>query len=170
MKEVIKAIPGYEGYFVNNRGRVFSNRPRNGKGNKPGQLRELKGLLCSDGRYLQFGMEGKKFLIHRVVASVFIGQCPDGCEVSHIDGNSFNNKVSNLEYVTHKENEQMKKTHGTCPVGDRNPSSKLSASQVREIKGRLKQAKRGEAKKLSKEFNVCESTISLIRKNKRWEQ
>lgn len=168
MKEMIKAIPGYDGYYVSNFGRVFSNRPRNGKGGKPGALRELKSFLCSKGRYLQFGIEGKKFLIHRVVALAFIGQCPDGCEVSHIDGNSHNNMACNLEYVTHKENERMKLIHGTDFSGDRNPQSKLLPSQICEIRQRLKQAKRGEARKLAKQFNVSESTISLIKKNKRW--
>lgn len=170
MKEVIKPVPDHEGYFVSNFGRVFSNRPKNGKGDKPGPLRELKGLLCSKGRYFQFGIGKKKFLIHRVVAHVFIGQCPEGCEVSHIDGDSFNNKATNLEYVSHKENEKMKLIHGTRLAGDRSPQSKLSSSQVREIRERLKKAKRGEARKLSKEFNVCESTISLVKKNKRWEK
>lgn len=167
MNEIIKPIPGCDGYFVSNFGRVFSSRPKNGKGNKPGPFRELKGLLCSRGRYLQFSMGRRKFLIHRVVASVFVGQCPEGCEVSHIDGNSFNNKVDNLEYVTHTENENMKLIHGTRHFGDANPLSKLSNIQVREIRERLKNAKRGDARKLAKKYNVSESTISDIKWNKK---
>ena len=51
--------------------------------------------------------EGKKFFntsVHRMVAEVFLGPCPDGHEVDHIDGNKQNNSLSNLQYLTKEEN------------------------------------------------------------------
>jgi hypothetical protein len=42
--------------------------------------------------------------VHKVVASKFIGVCPDGCEISHKDGNKWNNHWGNLEYITHSAN------------------------------------------------------------------
>lgn len=42
--------------------------------------------------------------IHRLVAAAFLGSPEPGQEVNHIDGNPHNNSISNLEYVTHKEN------------------------------------------------------------------
>lgn len=46
----------------------------------------------------------KTYDIHRLVAKLFIGECPDGNIVNHKDGNKQNNKLSNLEYITYSEN------------------------------------------------------------------
>lgn len=44
---------------------------------------------------------GKKgFRVHRLVASAFLGPCPPGKEVNHLDSRRAHNFVSNLEYVT----------------------------------------------------------------------
>lgn len=48
----------------------------------------------------------KKVIIHEVVAECWLGECPDGYQVEHIDRNSHNNHYTNLRYCTHSE--QMK--------------------------------------------------------------
>ena len=47
-----------------------------------------------------------RVMIHRVVAECWLGPCPEGMEVDHIDRNTHNNHYTNLRYVTHSE--QMK--------------------------------------------------------------
>lgn len=42
--------------------------------------------------------------IHKLVAQAFIPKSNEKLQVNHIDGNKQNNKVSNLEWVTNKEN------------------------------------------------------------------
>lgn len=43
--------------------------------------------------------------VHKLVASKYLGVCPDGREISHKDGNKWNNHWMNLEYLTHSENQ-----------------------------------------------------------------
>lgn len=57
-------------------------------------------------------------LVHRLVASHFIGECPSGRVVNHINGHKFDNRASNLEYLTPKENAQHASRLGLLPTGD----------------------------------------------------
>lgn len=95
-----KDIKGYEGiYQVSDDGRV-----RRIYDTVPPKI--LKG---KDGLYpnvtLSVGCHKKSFNIHRLVAETFL-EIPEGknMEVNHKDGDKWNNNVSNLEWVTQKEN------------------------------------------------------------------
>jgi hypothetical protein len=46
----------------------------------------------------------RMYAIHRLVATKYLGQCPDDKETSHKNGDKMNNHWSNLEYLTHAEN------------------------------------------------------------------
>lgn len=51
-----------------------------------------------------YNLGGKHYSVHRMVWESFNGPIPAGYEINHIDGNTHNNSLSNLELVTHKEN------------------------------------------------------------------
>lgn len=107
--ETWKDIEGYNGvYQVSDYGNVRSTdhydcNKRNriaGRTLKPG--RKNNGYLqvtLSDN----FG-EVKRYYVHRLVMNAFVGKCPEGYEVNHIDEDKENNALCNLEYVSHKEN------------------------------------------------------------------
>lgn len=58
-------------------------------------------------------MHHEKWLLHRLVAEVWMKDSYfDGAEINHKDGNKGNNDVSNLEWVTHSENEIHKHQNG----------------------------------------------------------
>lgn len=99
MKEVWKGIADYPMYQISNMGNVrslFVNRimkpGNNGKGYRFIPLHNERGV--------------RNHYIHRLVASAFLGECPEGKEVNHKDANTRNNKLSNLEICDHKYNVQ----------------------------------------------------------------
>jgi hypothetical protein len=104
--EVWKPVLQYEGYYeVSNLGRVRS--VRSGRGTKAGRI--LNTPPDTDGyprvRLSRFN-KPVDVNVHVLVALTFIGPCPEGLEVNHKDLKRNNNRASNLEYLTHSENQQ----------------------------------------------------------------
>ena len=97
-REIWKDIEGYEGlYQVSKLGEVYSfksNKYLKKLTNKGGYLRVQ---LCKHGKVTNQS-------IHRLVAEAFIPNPDNKPQVNHIDENKGNNTVSNLEWVTAKEN------------------------------------------------------------------
>lgn len=54
--------------------------------------------------FIRRGGRARGYLIHRLVAECFLPNELNKPQVNHIDGNKLNNSVSNLEWVTQKEN------------------------------------------------------------------
>lgn len=104
--------------------------------------------------------------IHRLVAEAFLGPCPIGREVAHVDGNPRNSSVSNLRYVTRAENHAHKILHGTDNRGSKNHKAKLTEQDIISI--RAEASVKGINRRLMRKFNVSEATISLIRRRKSW--
>jgi len=73
--------------------------------------------------------------IHQLIALTFLGPCPFGYEVNHKDAVKTNNNISNLEYVTYKEQIRhafkMGLHHPLC--GEANNLCKLTEKQARKI-------------------------------------
>lgn len=107
-----RPVGGYEGlYEVSNHGRVYSRpRPSTSGGFLRQQARRQDGYmelaLCNDGHR-------RMVRVHVLVMETFIGQCPSGMEIRHLNGNPADNRLSNLAYGTHSENLRDKRAHGT---------------------------------------------------------
>ena len=96
--ELWRNIKGYEGlYQISNYGNI-----KNLVTNKI--LKAQKQRYCK--AYLYKNKQRKCYGVHRLVAEAFIPNMANKPEINHIDGNKLNNNVSNLEWVTRKENEQ----------------------------------------------------------------
>ena len=95
-------------YEVNSNGTIF----RNVKSKK--QLKIKLDMHHSQKDYYMTmvrnnsinGGATKRVMIHRVVAECWLGPCPEGYQVDHIDRNPHNNDYRNLRYVSISE--QMK--------------------------------------------------------------
>lgn len=109
-REIFKAIEGFEGlYEISNMGRVKSCKRiiKSSKG-----YRKTKECIISQkddtNGYLIVNLwkDNKQyhFKVHRLVAKAFIQNPNSFRDVNHLDENKHNNKVSNLEWVSHKDN------------------------------------------------------------------
>lgn len=115
--EVWADIKGFEGlYQVSSLGRVKSLTRAARCGHKGKGFKKVPERILKEGNYLGYSKvylrkEGKQFnfRVHRLVAEVFIPNPLNKPQVNHIDEDSSNNKVENLEWVTQKENNN----HGT---------------------------------------------------------
>ena len=111
-----KDVKGYEGiYKVSDTGKIRSVERyvvgENGSGiyQKLIKGRILRRGINRTGYYkLQFSVKGvsKTVLAHRLVAMAFIPNPENKPEVNHIDGDKFNNNITNLEWVTRAEQMQ----------------------------------------------------------------
>jgi hypothetical protein len=113
----------------------------------------------------------RKHKVHRIVLMAFAGKCPEGMEVNHKNGVRNDNRLENLEYVTHRENELHaihflgKKTVGSS--GSKNGRSILTDSQVLEIVRLLDDGYVGQ-KDIAKMYAVKPSVISKINTGTSW--
>ncbi|CAL6053965.1 Conserved_hypothetical protein [Hexamita inflata] len=64
--------------------------------------------ICMGNGYYQTNINNVTIYIHRLVAQAFLGECPEDCEVDHIDRCRYNNQLSNLRYFTRSQNQMNK--------------------------------------------------------------
>jgi DNA-binding XRE family transcriptional regulator len=161
--------PAWPFHQVSNYGRVrvLPGRPasRYYRISKEIQIKKQKtnsnGYLCV---WRQENGRTHYFSTHILVLNQFVGPCPSGQECCHCNGVKTDNRLENLEWKTHRENIEDKVRHGTNLNGERNHQSKLTVSQVLEIKNRSSESQR----KLAKEYGVSKTVIGLIHAGKTW--
>ena len=54
--------------------------------------------------YLSASIDGTSRFVHRIVAQQFINNDIEGMDVNHINGNRIDNRIENLEIITHADN------------------------------------------------------------------
>lgn len=111
------------------------------------------------------GVPHQAFLVHKLVAEAFLGKRPLGKEINHKDTNKVNNQASNLEYVTHSENQLHSSRMGVMHTGERNNFSKLKARDVLEIRS-LYSTGQFNYSSLGRRFGVtCHNVRAIVLRN-----
>lgn len=98
MKEIWKKLAFNQLYQISNKGRVKSTRY--------GEPKILRCKNLNGYMVLTITVDGEKtaFRVHRLVAEYFVPNPANKEFVNHIDGVKNNNRHTNLEWLTHKEN------------------------------------------------------------------
>lgn len=103
--EIWKDVPGYEGLYqassfglVKSLGNKYSKKIKILKGRPDGNGYSKIALFKNTVR--------KDYRIHKIIAITFLNHTPCGMKyvVDHIDNNKENNKISNLQIITNREN------------------------------------------------------------------
>jgi hypothetical protein len=110
--------------------------------------------------------EIRRFMVHRLVLTLFVGPCPEGMEGCHNDGNHANNSVDNLRWDTPQANWADRKRHGRGVEGEKNSCAKLNVAAVIEIRAARLQGV--SLKALSEQFGVSMTKISHVASGKSW--
>lgn len=106
MTEVWKLIPGFEGrYEASSEGRLRGTRPSVNQMPSGAALYSRVNKLGYVDTLLtvEKGVR-RRVSVHPLIAAAFIGPRPEGMTVNHKNGDRADNRVSNLEYATAKEN------------------------------------------------------------------
>lgn len=167
MTEEWRVIPFCsEMYDVSNLGRV-----RSWAKNRWGKAKEYKIISPSNNSagYLfvhirNENRETRKHYVHRLVASAFLGD--SSMEVNHINGERSDNRLSNLEYVSHSENVRHSVYILGNSRGEKVATSKLTKDDVLAIINRL--AAHEKQSSIARDYNVLQSTISDIATGRGW--
>lgn len=161
MIEEWRLCPIYPSYEVSTLGRV-RNSEQNPKRVKVGHIFSLN---ISKGGYQYLTLSSPRIyaLVHRLVAETFLPNLEGKPCVNHKDGNKTNNVVSNLEWVTWKENI----THAVS-TGLRVPSTGELHSRARfsdlDVWGILRKyyVEGVNKNSLSVEYSVAKDSLNLI--------
>jgi hypothetical protein len=169
-----KTIPSHPGYEASDDGHIRNART----------LRVFNGWVDPDGyNSVTIRVSGKVrcHRAHRLIAEAFLGICPEGHCVDHINKKRLDNRVANLRYLTWSANSRdgglwhlgRKLTKAQCEMrsrnqtGEKHSQARLTEAKVREIR-RLR-ATGVPQRELAKRFGVCRTNITMICLRKLWD-
>lgn len=130
-------------YYANKEGDIF-----NIHGYKLKQTKHSKGYLTFT-EYLGGNKKRKQWFSHRFIWIYHNGPIPEGFEINHINHIKTDNRLSNLELVTPKENNRHR------------PYCTLNAKLAEEIRDKYSQGNTTMSK-LAEEYGCGKTTIYYV--------
>ena len=156
-----KIIEGYEDYCVTDDGKIISYKYKNPKEMKT-WTHEKTGYVYAN---LSKNGKMKHFPVHKLVAKAFIDNPNKYLEVDHINGIRSDNRVNNLEWVTHRENllRSFKKNsqirnHHNCKLIQLSTNSEIGSFESIQ----------SAAEYASKHFGCSKSSLIKYKKNQNY--
>lgn len=150
-----KRHPVYSYLFCSNNGDIWS-------------LKRNKFLIAknTDGRSCIWVSKDKKELGYRLVWESHVGKIPESLEINHINGISSDDRLCNLEAITHQENMAHASAIGLIrpKYGTASGNAKLTEMQAIEIILSVNIS----SFKLCKLYGVSASTIRTVRNGGGW--
>lgn len=151
----------FENYFIDNiTFKVFSN--------KTGIIKPLKESLVYNTKrnnakpYIQVGVQGCS-LLHRLIADTFI-QNVHNLTVNHINGNTLDNSLENLEVISMKDNWNHAIKTGLIPLGENHCRAKYSDDLLIKALKEF-QIDNLSIKTIAKKYGISQSYLNKV-KNK----
>lgn len=112
----------------------------------------------------------KPVYIHRLIAQAFIPNPKNKLEVNHIDGNTKNNEISNLEWVTKSENAlhayRLGLNKPSPSIGEKNGNAVLTNEIVTKIREMFKNGIR--QIDIVKQMGINKYLVSNVVRRKTW--
>lgn len=124
-----------------------------------------KGAKHPQGYGLVKRKDGAQLRAHRISWEVYRGRIPDGTMVCHRCDNPSCVNPGHLFLGTAKDNmvDMVSKHRAAVQNGELNGAHKLTRDKVIAIFNAV-----GVQHRIAKEFGVCQMTVSLIKRGKRW--
>lgn len=166
---MLKEIPGFPGQYATEDGLIYSNR--SGELRLKPQRLDTKGYLRVNLRDDSMPVKNKQVNVHTCVLLAFVGKKPEGMECRHLNGNRYDNSLSNLRWGTHSENIQDQIRHGTAAAlrhGENHISSKLSGNDINSI--RWLRDDGYSQKEIAQMFSISQRHVSDILKYRTWKK
>lgn len=165
---IMKQIPNYPGYFATKDGKIWSAP----KGRNYIKGRFLKPGLDTFGYYVvNLYKNGKHctYTIHRLILETYIGPCPKDMEACHNNGNKIDNKLKNLRWDTHSNNQKDAVNHKTHVdnSGENHGLSKLTDKNIKAIRKSYKSNELNQYQ-LANKFNISQPNVSCVINRKIW--
>lgn len=157
-----RQVPDFPQYEISDRGRL-----------RHGTRQQIRKPFVTARGELRYTLTSKaNRSAHQLVAAAFIGPCPAGKEIDHVDGKRSNNRPANLEYVTRSQNNRrafaLGLRVGAWPKlrGSAHGRARLTEANVKAI--RRRHAIKPDNVGLARKYGVSLPTIEAIVYRRTW--